>query len=645
VEVARDAIIGLSRDGIITSLNPAFETITGRGCSEWVDKELADILHPDDVDSATEILKSVQEGEMPAPSELRLRSKSGKYVIAEVTATPIIKGGTVVGISVIARDVTDRKRAEEAMKESDEYFRSLLGDISEGVTVLNADGTIRYQSPSAEKLFGYNADEHLGKIAWDFVHPDDASAVLGALEGLMREPGATMSMECRYRSADGSWRNMECSARNCVDDPVIQGIIVNSRDVTDQSRAEEALARSESYYRSLIENVSESIHIVNGDGTIRYVAPSSERVNGYRPEELVGEDGFKFLHPDDVPKAVSLLSEIKKKPNATVSVEVRFCHKDGSVHYVEAVGVNRLDDPAVGGIVVNSRDVTERRQLTEKLEHGEEYYRSLVENNAADVTIINANGTIQYKSPTAERAYGFEPSQMISKNAFEFVHPDDLTRVTHTLDDLMHNPGATETIECRQRLKGAIWRYIEITATNLLNNPAVAGIVLNQRDITEYRETEKRLKESEMRMKDLLENLQTSQEELSTPVVQIWDHILALPLVGVIDTHRAKQVMDVLLTKITELRAQVVVIDVTGVATMDTQVTNHLIQTAQSTRLLGAECVITGIKPEVAQTMVHIGADMTKLITKRDLQEGLRYGLTLIGYGFREEHVETVEQG
>jgi rsbT co-antagonist protein RsbR len=172
-------------------------------------------------------------------------------------------------------------------------------------------------------------------------------------------------------------------------------------------------------------------------------------------------------------------------------------------------------------------------------------------------------------------------------------------------------------------------------AKNLLHDSQIHGIVANYRDISERKRAEEELKAYQERLKDALTKLRVSYEELSTPVVQIWDHVLAIPLIGILDTSRAKNVMDVLLNKIVETRAEVVVLDVTGVATMDTQVTNHLLQTAASTELLGAECVITGIRPEVAQAMMHIGVDFTRLNTKRDLQEGLKYALARIGHNVR----------
>jgi rsbT co-antagonist protein RsbR len=187
-------------------------------------------------------------------------------------------------------------------------------------------------------------------------------------------------------------------------------------------------------------------------------------------------------------------------------------------------------------------------------------------------------------------------------------------------------------IEIRLLTKGREPVWVE-TYVFALERPGASSLWMGiARDITERKHAEEELKAYQERLKDALAKLRVSYEELSTPVVQIWDHVLAMPLIGVLDTGRAKNVMDVLLNRIVEARAEVVVIDVTGVAAMDTQVTNHLLQTAASTELLGAECVITGIKPEVAQAMIHIGVDITRLNTKRDLQEGLKYALSKMGH-------------
>ena len=119
--------------------------------------------------------------------------------------------------------------------------------------------------------------------------------------------------------------------------------------------------------------------------------------------------------------------------------------------------------------------------------------------------------------------------------------------------------------------------------------------------------------------------------ELSTPVIQVWDEILVLPLIGTIDTARAAQIMESLLEAVVKNRASVVIVDITGVPVVDTKVANHLIKTVQATRLLGAEAVVTGVSPHNAQTLVRLGVDLTAITTRSSLQAGLRYAFGRTG--------------
>jgi rsbT co-antagonist protein RsbR len=124
-------------------------------------------------------------------------------------------------------------------------------------------------------------------------------------------------------------------------------------------------------------------------------------------------------------------------------------------------------------------------------------------------------------------------------------------------------------------------------------------------------------------------------QELSSPIIPMYAGILALPLVGTIDSRRAGQIMEHLLDSISTHQAQVVLLDVTGVPVIDTSVARYLLQTAQATRLLGAQVILVGIRPEIAQTMVQLGIDMTDLVARADLQSGLEYALDQRGLAIR----------
>ena len=139
-----------------------------------------------------------------------------------------------------------------------------------------------------------------------------------------------------------------------------------------------------------------------------------------------------------------------------------------------------------------------------------------------------------------------------------------------------------------------------------------------------------KLQESEDYLKELVEKLRISQEELSAPVIQIWDKVLALPLIGLVDEHRINTIMETLLTRITETQSDIVILDVTGVHDIDTYVTNQLLRIVRAAKLLGATCIITGVKPESAQVLVGLGIDMSEMVTRRTLQDGLQYALKIV---------------
>ncbi|HAL69435.1 MAG TPA: polyvinylalcohol dehydrogenase, partial [Pseudomonas sp.] len=119
--------------------------------------------------------------------------------------------------------------------------------------------------------------------------------------------------------------------------------------------------------------------------------------------------------------------------------------------------------------------------------------------------------------------------------------------------------------------------------------------------------------------------------ELSTPVVKLWDGVLALPLIGTLDSQRSQTVMESLLQRIVDTGSEIAIIDITGVPTVDTLVAQHLLKTVTAIRLMGADCIISGIRPQIAQTIVHLGLDLGTLTTKANLADALKLALTRVG--------------
>jgi PAS domain S-box-containing protein len=182
-----------------------------------------------------------------------------------------------------------------------------------------------------------------------FAHAKAGDTRLGYEVELLRKDGVSVVVDVNAVVLRDEDRNVVGSTGTFV-------------DVTARKRAEAVLRHSEQHFRSLIENSLDLFSILDGDGTIRYTSLSQERASGWKPEEFVGKNASEFVHPDDLPRIKQLAIEAVRNRRHPVSAEYRLRRKDGSWRIVESAGINLLDDPVVAGILVQTRDITERKR-------------------------------------------------------------------------------------------------------------------------------------------------------------------------------------------------------------------------------------------------------------------------------------------
>ncbi|MFC1866687.1 PAS domain-containing protein [Thermodesulfobacteriota bacterium] len=186
--------------------------------------------------------------------------------------------------------------------------------------------------------------------------------------------------------------------------------------------------------------------------------------------------------------------------------------------------------------------------------------------------------------------------------------------------------GASQTVRNEVEINGRTIP-IEYTADALKDeNGNVVGGLEYVLDITERVRQEHKLREQSRTIMDI-----------STPAIKLWDRIVILPVVGVVDSLRAQQMMDAMLKKITETSSKVIILDIQGVAAVDTAVANHLIKIAKATKLMGCQCIISGISPAVAQSLVHLGIDLGNVITDSTLQDALADALDMLNLEVRTQ--------
>jgi len=287
----------------------------------------------------------------------------------QIDAVPVSPtDGTPPHVVVSYIDVTERQEAQDASRANEERFRALTEHGNDLVSVVDATVAFRYVSPSYARVLGYEPGELIGQSGLTIVHPDDVPALAEALRDIA---GAerTAPVTCRTRHKDGSWRTFDCTISNRSEDPAIQGWIFNSHDVTERTRAEEALRHSETRYRALAEHATDLVQVLDEGAVCRYASPSHLTILGYRPEDIEGKRVAEFVHPDDLRRlraAFTWMDGIGEGSDGVATIQYRRRHADGSWRTLEAVVNNRLDDPAVRGVIVNSRDITERARTEEE---------------------------------------------------------------------------------------------------------------------------------------------------------------------------------------------------------------------------------------------------------------------------------------
>jgi PAS domain S-box-containing protein len=161
--------------------------------------------------------------------------------------------------------------------QSEKYFRTLLENASDVITILNLDGSIRYKSPSSERVLGYKNNELDGQNAFHYIHPDDAKKMMDIFNRGAKESGFISKLKYRFRHKDGSWRTLDGIGRSLIRDPIVRGILINSRDITEKEEAEKELRENERFLKSVFSSIQDGISVLDKDMNIIRVNPVMER--------------------------------------------------------------------------------------------------------------------------------------------------------------------------------------------------------------------------------------------------------------------------------------------------------------------------------------------------------------------------------
>jgi PAS domain S-box-containing protein len=271
IEHASDLISILDIEGIVRYESPAITRMLGYQPEELMGENAFAYICEDDLAHVLERFQEVMEhpGRTVAV-EFRFRHKDGSWVYMESTGRTLDPESPESGIVVNSRDITGRKLAEAALRESEEHFRRLIENSSDVAVILNSDGIIEYQSPAITRVLGYEASDMLGRTGFEYIHQEDVPAVRETLEAILATPGSFHPAQFRYRHRDGSWRVLETIGRTLLPDSAAGGIVVNARDVTERVVAERQLRLQKTMLEAQGEASIDGIIVVADDGTVMW---------------------------------------------------------------------------------------------------------------------------------------------------------------------------------------------------------------------------------------------------------------------------------------------------------------------------------------------------------------------------------------
>jgi PAS domain S-box-containing protein len=293
------------------------------------------------------------------------------------------EAGNPSGFLCSSHDITNWKRTEAALRESEERFRSIIQSSSDIIMILDEQGILTYQSPSMERILGYPPGYFIGRSPMAMVHPDDIDRIAKDLAEVFRTANDGLPSEFRFRKADGAWLILEAIGSNQLHNPGIRGIVITARDITERKSTLEAVRAGEERFRLITENTKEVIWMMDMNLQFTYINPYIEHNLGYTPEEYLTKTLPEVMTPSSVEICMQLfVEELENERRGELpllrsrTIEVEHIHRNGNIIWAEIkmTFIRNASGQAVG-ILGFTRDISERKQMEAERQSMEERLR------------------------------------------------------------------------------------------------------------------------------------------------------------------------------------------------------------------------------------------------------------------------------
>lgn len=429
VQHSRDIISILDESWCIVYQSPAFYRLFHYREEDVIGLPALNIVHPDDKEIIADALRmSAASPDTQITATFRARTAEGKYRTIESIATNRLANPTIRAIIVNSRDISDRTGMEGALRESEQQYRTLVENLSEGIIITDKDDKFIFVNPAAEQTFGVERGQLLGQTIEPFIKPETKALVDD--QNAERRAGKPGRYELEIIRANGTkrWQTINSTPR-FDENGTFMGSFVIFNDITERKsneeanvlfsqflerrinertealkranaelkheiaerkRIEEMLLQSGERLNSLLRNSSDVITIVEENGDITYESPATEKVFGFEPFERIGQNFLERVSPDDQESVRLFLHDVVHQPDAIRTIE--FLHrsnKKNDYEWIEVTASNQLHNAAVSGIVLNSRDIATRKAAEQELKRALQQEKELNDLKSRFITMVS----------------------------------------------------------------------------------------------------------------------------------------------------------------------------------------------------------------------------------------------------------------
>ncbi|KYF92809.1 Fis family transcriptional regulator, partial [Sorangium cellulosum] len=641
-EAAEDALL-LLEGGRVIEANPSATRLFSGSADGLLGRALADLsplLQPDGQDSAGGLKQRIDAASRGEPQRFRwlFRRPGGGLIVAD---TQLARLALPDSVAPILRAV---------VHEEDKEQRRLYALAVDMLGIATLDGRFKELSPSWERTLGFSRQELMARPYLDFIHPEDKARTLSETDTF--STGAqTLTYENRFLCKDGSYRWLEWNAMLALDEGRVYFV---ARDVTRRKSAELALRESEEKLRALYEGIPYYLTVVDKDARI---VSANRSYPGVSMESLLGRSLYDFTAPeyqDTVRQALETVFTTGGRAHYEI---VGAGTNGGRAWYANHVSAIPGAGESASALIV-SENITDRRHAEEQRRQTEARFHAAVEASMdAFLTMTSRRDESEEIDDLVITGLNARAAAMLSM-AREELLGKRLSELEHSveadvlLDKCLRVVRKGTPIEEEillpappgQASRPGTWVHHQIV-------PIQGGVAVTMRDTTDRKRLEDQLRQSIDRLEAYAEELEgknrmlaeenaerertasvlRQQQEairaLSTPIIQAWEGVLVLPIIGALDSGRATQIMEKLLGEVVRTQAHFAVLDLTGVEDVDAPTVDHLLQVARAASLLGSRCLISGISPGVAQAIVELGSDARTFETFGELEDALRHAL------------------